>query len=638
MQLLLARVLVELEAFARRVDEPLALKLGEVLDGVLVKRVGHEDHLDVLGEQLLHRGRAEERVAVLARDVVDVLLIVAHAANVVLERDLLLALGGRIAEELGEPRPVRRVLHEAHLDVLPERLPKLGVLALLRALLLVVVCRGVGAVLALANGLLRLGLVVLFLVAFALLRVGERLDHREHLARHLLADHLEDLVLLQHLAAHVERQRVRIDDAAHEGKVAREQLVKLVGDHDAPHVQLDVFDLFVVVLVQVVWRLLGDEEDRLELDLALGVEVGVGERRVVVLGQRLVEGLVLVLRDVRRRARPERLRVVHELPVVDCALHLLRLGQLGVGLIVAVAIILLLLLLLRLLLLLASLVRLALGLAVVDGHLLLLLLGRVQEDREVDELGVVLDEAAQPLLLEELEAVLLQMQRDLRAAAERRARRVLSHGERGVGRRLPDPLLLVVVRLGRDGHHVGDEVDGIETHTKLPDQVHVRALGEGLDEGRRARLRDGAEVLNEILARHPDAAVNDREGLRLFVGDNLHLKLGRLALAEHALLRQRHEADLVERVRGVGNELAKEDLLLGVERVDDDVHQLVHVRLEGKVLLLCGRGAASVIRLERNGGASERIGDGGHRLKADALRCRGGGPHEQHGRRNGQHE
>ena len=52
------------------------------------------------------------------------------------------------------------------------------------------------------------------------------------------------------------------------------------------------------------------------------------------------------------------------------------------------------------------------------GHLLLLLLGRVQVDWEVDELGVALDEPLEPLFLEELEAVLLEGEHDLGAAAE----------------------------------------------------------------------------------------------------------------------------------------------------------------------------------------------------------------------------
>merc|ERR1719482_1537300 len=136
-----------------------------------------------------------------------------------------------------------------------------------------------------------------------------------------------------------------------------------------------------------------------------------------------------------------RLGVVDELPVVDRLLDLLGLGR-GVVLLV-----LLLgigdLLVLRLLLLLLLLVVGALVVALLDRHLLLLLLGRVQVDREVDELGVALDEALEALLLEELEAVLLEREDDLGAAAEGLAV-VLFDAERRVGARLPHPLLVVL--------------------------------------------------------------------------------------------------------------------------------------------------------------------------------------------------
>merc|ERR1712106_820454 len=168
--LLLDVALLELEPLARGVDEPLALVLGQVLHRVLVDAVGREDDLDVLGEELLHRGRLEQRLLVLARDVVDVLLVVLHVRHVVLQADLLLArLGGGVPQQLGQSRAVGGVLDEAHLDVLSEALPE-------------------GLVLG------RLLVVLLLDVLVFLVLVGEGLDHREGLARHLLADDLEHLV------------------------------------------------------------------------------------------------------------------------------------------------------------------------------------------------------------------------------------------------------------------------------------------------------------------------------------------------------------------------------------------------------------------------------------------------------------
>mmetsp|Transcript_27442 Transcript_27442/g.80458 ORF Transcript_27442/g.80458 Transcript_27442/m.80458 type:complete len:276 (-) Transcript_27442:159-986(-) len=223
--------------------------------------------------------------------------------------------------------------------------------------------------------------------------------------------------------------------------------------------------------------------------------------------------------------------------------------------------------------------------ALLDGHLLLLLLGRVQVDWEVDELGVALDEPLEPLFLEELEAVLLEGEHDLGAAAELLAL-VLVDGEGRVGGGLPDPLLVVLVRLGVDGDVVGDEVDRVEADAELANQVDVGALLEGLDEGGGARLCDRAEVVDEILLGHAAAAVDEGECLGLLVRDELHLELGGVALAEDRRVRQRHEAHLVERVGSIRDQLTQKDLLLRVQAVDDDVHELVYVRLE--LVLLAG--------------------------------------------------
>ena len=89
------------------------------------------------------------------------------------------------------------------------------------------------------------------------------------------------------------------------------------------------------------------------------------------------------------------------------------------------------------------------------------------------------------------------------------------------------------------------------------------------------------------------------------------VKLGLLALAEKRRLSERHEANLVKRIGSVGDKLPEEDLLLAVERVDNDIHKtadfglelhLVRASLEGLALFV-----TEAIRSER--------------LFADALKC-----------------
>jgi hypothetical protein len=55
-------------------------------------------------------------------------------------------------------------------------------------------------------------------------------------------------------------------------------------------------------------------------------------------------------------------------------------------------------------------------------------------------------------------------------------------------------------------------------------------------------------------------------------------------------------------IRGVGNELAEEDLLVGVEGVDDERKQLVDLSLEGKGLRLHGALSSVPYGQERAGG------------------------------------
>ena len=59
-------------------------------------------------------------------------------------------------------------------------------------------------------------------------------------------------------------------------------------------------------------------------------------------------------------------------------------------------------------------------------------------------------------------------------------------------------------------------------------------------------------------------------------------------------------------IGGVGDELPEEDLLVGVEGVDDEGEQLVDLRLEGERLRLRGHCEALPEREERRGGGGSR--------------------------------
>merc|ERR1712054_41903 len=362
-RLLVLLRLVELEALLGHRDELLAVVLLELLDAVLVNRVDHEEDLVVALLALLDEGRGLDGLLGLAGDVVDVFLRLRHARDVVLERRLLVARLGRVVhEQLRELGAVARVLVDAELDVLAKLLVEL--LEVLRVLL----------------------------------DLAKELDA---LLDNVLLDHLEDLVLLERLARDVERQVLRVDDALDEGEPLRDEVLAVVHDEDAADVQLDVARVLLLRLEEVKRRALRHKEDGGELELALDGEVLDRQVLLPIIRERLVEGAVLLLRHLLRLARPERLLLVHEVPLVRHLLDLLLL--------------LLLVDLLNLRLVAVVLLLLVLVLVIVVINLLVDRLLGPEADRVVDELGVLLDEVLEAALLKVLELVLLEVAGDLGA-------------------------------------------------------------------------------------------------------------------------------------------------------------------------------------------------------------------------------
>merc|ERR1719261_233787 len=387
-RLLLLLGLLKLEALLGDRDELLAVVLLELLHAVLVDRVDHEEHLVVALLALLDERRRLDGLLGLAGDVVDVLLRLGHARDVVLERRLLVARLGRVVhEELGELGAVARVLVDAELDVLAKLLVKL------------------------------------LEVLGVLLDLAEQLDA---LLDNVLLDHLKDLVLLQGLTRDVERQILGVDDALDKGEPLGDEILAVVHDEDAAHVELDVARVLLLGLEEVKGRTLGHKEDRGELELALDAEVLHGQVLLPVVGERLVEGAVLLLGHLLGLARPDGLLLVHQVPLVRHLLDLLLLLLLLGGLLLVD------LLDLRLVVVLAVLLLLLLVIVIVVDLLVDRLLGP-ERDRVVDELAVLLDQVLEAALLEVLQLVLLEVARNLGAAAERLGLGVLLDGERAAG-------------------------------------------------------------------------------------------------------------------------------------------------------------------------------------------------------------
>ena len=119
---------------------------------------------------------------------------------------LLGGLGGDEAEELSELAAVLGVLVDTELDGLAERLVEL-----------------VEVVLVLRN-------------------LGEEV---KALLDKVLADDLENLVLLERLTGDVEREILRVDNTLDEVKVFRDKVVTVIHDEDTADVELDVVTLLL---------------------------------------------------------------------------------------------------------------------------------------------------------------------------------------------------------------------------------------------------------------------------------------------------------------------------------------------------------------------------------------------------------
>jgi len=536
------------------------IELSERTNKVLIKRVSKEKNLDTLGLGALEQGRGLDGLHALTSQVEDGLLLVAHALDVVLEGDELLALGGGETQELGELGLVGSVLKNTELDRLAELVPELSVLTLELLLLST-----------LFSGLLRV-------LNLLLLLIGELLEHIEDLALHLLGNAAEHLALAELLTVHVEGNVVGVDDTLDEVEVAREHILPVVGDHDALDVELEGDALLVVTLVHAVLGLRGHVENGLKGDIAFSGEVELAEGGLGVLSEGLVEILVLGIGDVGGGAGPDSLDSVHVLVLDDVAGNLLFLLGLLLGDFDAI------------LVLLGSRVVFDLDL-LSDG------LGDLEDDREIDELRVLGDDIGEGALVEELIGIGLQVEGDFSTATKSVTAGVLGNGEDTVGSGLPD-VLVVSVGLGGDGDLVSSEIDGVETDTELTDKREGVLTSRGsLDELGGTRASENTEVLHEFVLGHTHTLIADGEGALVLIELDTDIKLGSITLTKSRLISEAKETDLIKSISSVGDQLTHENITVRVERVNEDVHEAVDLCLELE-LLFGSREGSTLLRSE----------------------------------------
>jgi hypothetical protein len=107
---------------------------------------------------------------------------------------------------------------------------------------------------------------------------------------------------------------------------------------------------------------------------------------------------------------------------------------------------------------------------------------------------------------------------------------------------------------------------------KLTNHGNIGTGRQGLHEGLGTRLGDRTEVVDQISLGHTNTGISDGEGTLLLVGSNSDKEL--LLSVEGRRIGKSLVSDLVESIGRVGNQFSKENLLVGVEGVDDEIEKL----------------------------------------------------------------
>mmetsp|Transcript_45438 Transcript_45438/g.79437 ORF Transcript_45438/g.79437 Transcript_45438/m.79437 type:complete len:243 (-) Transcript_45438:57-785(-) len=161
-------------------------------------------------------------------------------------------------------------------------------------------------------------------------------------------------------------------------------------------------------------------------------------------------------------------------------------------------------------------------------------------------------------------------------------------------------------RKGSHLHRVRDHEGRIEAHTKLTNDaisgrlVSTIAVLEVLHEVLTARASDGAKVANQLVARHTNAVVNNRQGLSVAISVDVDLQRNRISASN--ISRSLLVAELLEGVGSVGHQFTNEHLTVSVDGVSHNVQKLSSFSLKLHSLSSLGAISAESTRVNSSVG------------------------------------
>ena len=85
-------------------------------------------------------------------------------------------------------------------------------------------------------------------------------------------------------------------------------------------------------------------------------------------------------------------------------------------------------------------------------------------------------------------------------------------------------------------------------------------------------MGDRAEVVLELVLGHADTVIGDRQGAGVLIDGETDQEIA--VLHADGIIRQGAEIELVDRVGGVRDQLAQENLLMGIDRIDHHIQEL----------------------------------------------------------------
>ena len=121
-------------------------------------------------------------------------------------------------------------------------------------------------------------------------------------------------------------------------------------------------------------------------------------------------------------------------------------------------------------------------------------------------------------------------------------------------------------------------------------RIHRPALGlrfELIQKRLRSGVRDRAEIFDQLAVCHADAGIGKSDRLRRVIRRDGHLQR-RIRLRDFRAARLQ-KSQLLTRIRRVRDQLADEDLLVRVKRVDNEIEELRDLGLEFMFLGCSGR-------------------------------------------------